>query len=357
MNILFYPSGCLPFHGDSTSERPLGGTESAAIYLAQALEKLGHSAIVISSFQNPPLTSPIFLPHSAIQELDPVDVMVAVREWQPVLMPVKRKLTAFWTGDAPDQPQNLGLGDWRVAGKIDRFLAVSEWAKKTTCQASGFPLNKSAVLRNGINPEWFSGNESRNPKRLIYSSTPYRGLALLPEIYTELKRRHPDLELHIFSGYDVYTAPGQQFDQQAIAEFNQLKEKLELLPDCTLHGNVTQQRLAKEYLKSSILAYPNTFAETSCITAMEAQAAGCPIVTSNLAALPETVGRAGILIDRKPGTPEYTQAFIESCHKLLSDQQLWQQLSATAVEQSKQNSWEQRAREFVAIMEAALAAQ
>ena len=53
--------------------------------------------------------------------------------------------------------------------------------------------------------------------------------------------------------------------------------------------------------------------ETSCITAMEAQAAGCRIVTSPIAALNETVGNRGTMIDGNWLSPEYRAQFIDAC--------------------------------------------
>lgn len=49
--------------------------------------------------------------------------------------------------------------------------------------------------------------------------------------------------------------------------------------------------------------------ETSCITAMQAQAAGLRIVTSPIAALNETVGGRGVLIEGAPGPANIAQSF------------------------------------------------
>ena len=61
-------------------------------------------------------------------------------------------------------------------------------------------------------------------------------------------------------------------------------------PGVHYHGRVSQERLTQEFLTAGLWAYPTWFTETSCITAMEAQAAGLRCVCPDIAALAETVG-------------------------------------------------------------------
>lgn len=345
MKILFLPDSCIPFDAHTLDKRPLGGIETAIIRLANALSSIGHQVTVCTPIDNPQLSDPLYLPYSSLPLLGPVDLLIAVRRWLTINAPIEAKVRLFWTGDAYDQIQVQGIGDKRVIKKLDGLLCVSEWHKQTLCEKSGYPLDKSCLLKNGVDLSLFNGSEPRNRKRLIYSSTPYRGLALLPAIIERLKPKHPDMELHIFSGYTVYQGAGAP-PLQALQELQQLQLKFAQISGCFFHGNKTQNQLAREFMKSAILCYPNTFAETSCITAMEAQAAGCAIVTSKLAALPETVADAGILIDGEPGSPAYLNSFNTAVDTMLSDDALWKKYCDAGKRQAKHYDWQVIATEF-----------
>ena len=69
-----------------------------------------------------------------------------------------------------------------------------------------------------------------------------------------------------------------------------------------------------------VLAYPNTVAETSCISVMEAMASGCRIVTSNLGALPETTaGFARLVPNIGRASRAFVRQFIDQTVEVLRD--------------------------------------
>jgi glycosyltransferase involved in cell wall biosynthesis len=341
----------IPFNDRTIDERPLGGTETGVARLARALNGLGHEVTVLTADVNPPLSNPLYVSIDAVRDLGPVDAFIAIRDWKHLLAPIQAKRKLLWTGDSDEQPYSIGLGDRRVVEQTDLLLTVSTWQSQVLCERSGFPREKTFIMGNGVDLELFVGAEERVRKRLIYSSVPYRGLQLMPEILEALVERHPDLEFHSFGGFAVYDDRVHENDKR---DHQALLERLSRFPQFHNHGNVTQRQLAREMMRSSILAYPNTFAETSCITALEAQAAGCAIVSSALGAMPESVGDAGILITDAPGSPEYTRNFVDAVDRLLSDDSAWARLSQAGLSRAEGFEWAAIAQRLSDLLEAGL---
>lgn len=351
MKILFCANECIPIHAKTLQERPLGGTETGVIRLAHELQELGHDVTVLTRHPNPPLSVPLYLPLTAINQLGTSDILISIRDWKPLFLPINANRRFLWTGDSWDQPSSVGVGDRRIAERIDGLLCVSEWHKETFCRASGFPASKAWVIGNGVHLEYFQGEETRARKRLVYSSTPYRGLVHLIDIFPRILASHPDAELHLFTGYDVYSGT-EPYPEHVHREFRAVMQKFQLIPNVYFRGNIRQQELAREFMRAAVLAYPNTFEETSCISAMEAQAAACVPVTSRKAGLIETVGDAGILIDGAPGTEEYSRRFAEAVNVLLSDDDFFHSLQEKGkIRAAQEFSWKKVAERFVGYLE------
>jgi glycosyltransferase involved in cell wall biosynthesis len=70
--------------------------------------------------------------------------------------------------------------------------------------------------------------------------------------------------------------------------YRSLFERGRSMPSVTYHGVVPNVELRAALRDVHFLVYPSTFAETSCLAAIEAMAAGCRVIVPSLGALPET---------------------------------------------------------------------
>ena len=96
-----------------------------------------------------------------------------------------------------------------------------------------------------------------------------------------------------------------------------------------LLGQVSRERLAQEYLKADLFAFPS-LAEGSAGTALEALAAGLPLVATRSAGVDFVDGEAGILVgERRP------EQLAEAILKIVHDRALRHHLSEGAKQHTR----------------------
>jgi alpha-1,3-rhamnosyl/mannosyltransferase len=87
-----------------------------------------------------------------------------------------------------------------------------------------------------------------------------------------------------------------------------------------------------------VFVYPSLY-EGFGLPPLEAMACGTPVITSNVSALPETVGDAALLID-----PLDVDALAASIRRLWEDEALRRELRARGLARARDFSWERTAR-------------
>ena len=284
----------------------MGGSETMAWELMRRLRERGHRVRhygCCSVAQEGVYEGVEWLDATRYRNLD-CDVLITSR--QPAAVDDDFNVTAdarfLWVhdvhvGDALTQKRDL---------RIDRILALSRWHRDflKACYPMMDP-DKIIVTRNGIDPTRFQlpEGEKRNPKRVVYSSSPDRGLHTLLQIWPRILAEEPEAELHIYYGFENFDATAKQRNDQQMMQLSAwLKQAIASTPRVTMHGRVNGAELAREMCRSGVWAYPTWFSETSCISAMEAQAAGLFCITTPVAALAETAAHAmGTLV---PGITE-----------------------------------------------------
>jgi glycosyltransferase involved in cell wall biosynthesis len=194
---------------------------------------------------------------------------------------------------------------------------------------------------------------SSRARKLVYLSTPFRGLDVLLDVFPRIRATCTDAELDVFSSMRVYGWTAADDEREFAALYAKARQ-----PGVTLVGTLPQRELADRLQHARVLAYPNHYAETFCIAAIEAQAAGLPVVTTALGALPQTVGEGGICIPGDPRSAAYQNAFVTHCVRLLTDDGHWQAMSGAAVARAWQDyTWPAIAREWEHLCRTGLAAE
>jgi glycosyltransferase involved in cell wall biosynthesis len=173
----------------------------------------------------------------------------------------------------------------------------------------------------------------------------------LLDAFPQIRAAHGDVELAVYSSLQVYNAAGSD-------PYQSLYERARALPGVHYYGSVGQAQLAHALAHAHILSYPNTFPETSCISVMEAMAAGLDVVTSHLAALPETGLGLARLVPFPPGPPDrekfistFAAATIKCLDEQKSDVKLWISARITSARRiAAAANWDRRAQEWEALI-------
>src|SRR5262249_44999537 len=103
------------------------------------------------------------------------------------------------------------------------------------------------------------------------------------------------------------------------SRFGWLYSRCQALEGVDHVGSRPQPELAAELRKAAVLAYPNSYPETSCIAALEAMAAGCLVGTSKRAVLPETTAGFARLVPPDDDRPAYVDQFVAEVVQALTD--------------------------------------
>lgn len=301
MRIGFADFCGLNFHAQSVDTQPLGGSHSAACHLARALARGGHDIFLITHTSTPGTFAGVkclswnSTPLSTLRPLQ-FDVFVCLLGtgngtlMRSVLGPSTRLV--LWTQHSFDEGNMRGLHEAQERESYDEFVLVSDWQREEFLRYFGLDPARAHVLRNAVAPAFenlFPDHqpilpEKTKPPIIAYTSTPFRGLELLLEAFPAIRAAVPGVRLRVFSSMSVYQTPPEA-DQ---AKYGDLYRRCREAAGAEYIGSLPQPVLAGELRRVMVLAYPNTFPETSCIAALEAMASGCRVVTSALGALPET---------------------------------------------------------------------
>lgn len=196
------------------------------------------------------------------------------------------KIRLYHLHDLPGDPETNHLKNDSSRDRFHKIIYCGNWQMNQYQSQLAIPHDsKTCVLETAIEP--ISADlidKSSDEIRLIYTSTPQRGLEILIPVFEELAKHHDNIVLDVFSSYKIYGWDG------ADAQFEHLYEKCRQHPKINYHGFASNDTV-REYLgKAHILAYPSIWLECNSKSLIEAMSAGVMCVHPNFGGLPDTAG-------------------------------------------------------------------
>ena len=213
--------------------------------------------------------------------LDNFQITTSVPEKIPLS---KDKINILWQQNSYDQPN---LIDWFTNKdnhkKYDFYVFNSHWCYEKFRMRFKIPCHKSTVIKNAVErfPEKIFLRKDK--VKLIYHSTPWRGLNVLLGAMQLVKNK--DVELDVFSSTQIY---GDEFKKHNDDQYKGLYEQAKALPNVNYIGYVNNEEIRKRLQEYDLYCFPSIWEETSCISAIEALTAGLHMITTNYGALFET---------------------------------------------------------------------
>ena len=348
--ILYSAVAFEPWNWMNSIEQGIGGSETSHVEMAWRLAKRGHEVI---SYVPLPEGSPNEWRGTQWYHVDQVDwslpgVWVLYRD--PALAdhfldqsPATHRLWALlqdwdyatWTPERIARHERIvplcrSHADWLTARHREPGFGERIW-----------------ITSNGLKPELIAEAESegpveRNPRRIMYASSPDRGLLPLLKSFRRAVEMVPDLELHAFYGFNnldkliARQGPSSGFAKQK-AQMLRLAEH----PNITLHGRVPQTQLYREWLKTGLWVYQTNFWETSCITCMEAQALGAVPIYNPVWALGENVHHGLMIRGNATDDPLVAARFSYGIWRLATDPALQERIRQPMMADARLRfSWE-----------------
>jgi len=202
--------------------------------------------------------------------------------------------------------------------RIDKYLCLCKTHAHYTKNKYPQLENKIFLSSNGIPVDDIERIEKegikRDPNKLIYASSPDRGLLLILQNWFRIKEQCPDAHISVAYGFNNMIRLLEM--QNGSAWFLPMKNQIESLltqPGVNFLGRIGQDELFREYLSSNIWWYPTDWPETSCCVSMETQAMGCVPIFNKFWALDQNVFH-GFAYSAIPQKDQFTRTLM--CQKV-----------------------------------------
>lgn len=291
-----------PYDCSTVEKKAIGGTESSVVKTAQILSKK-YNVVVIQKYrfktkiENDNL---IFAPKSKIHLYKP-DFIIILRKY-PLLKKLKNQF--------PKAKLFLWLHTYKNTEYVFKRIGLANFDVTIICNSKTHREDTKSILNENILGKIFSlftmkakisycynpitrpesSDAKINTNKLIFFSSPNKGLKQVVSCFSWLNKKLPNLRLYIAN-------PGYKSNDL----INQNKNIIIL-------GSLPHKEIMKHVRESLCVFYPqNSFAETFGLIYAEANSYGVPVMAHDIGSAKEILDKNNYLIDVGKSEEVYNQ--------------------------------------------------
>lgn len=222
----------------------------------------------------------------------------------------------------------------RVIAQADHVICNSETTRQDIHHFFGPLSTPQTVIPLAYDDRQYRCLDLPRQPYFLYLGRPdrYKNLGRLLQAFARVPDQ--ETELWLAGKGDRRFTPALQTQAQALGIAHRV-QFLGYVPDGDLPRLINQ---------AIALVFPSLW-EGFGLPVLEAMACGTPVITSNLASLPEVAGEAALLID-----PYNPGELAEAMTAVASDRQLWQGLRAAGLARAQQFSWAKVGQSTAAVL-------
>jgi len=236
------------------------------------------------------------------------------------------------------------------ARRARRVIAISESTKRDVVTRLGVSPDRVDVVYCGVDEIFrplspaevacFRHERALPDRFILFLGTlePRKNVQTLVRAYAHWRKAERGVPKLVVAG-----GKGWYYDQ-IFAEV----ESLDLTGNVIFPGYVMQQELPLWYNAAELFVYPSRF-EGFGLPVLEAMACGTPVITTNVASLPEVAGDATLFV-----SPDDETGLVKAMRRALSDKALRQEMTTRGLAHSAQFTWARTARQTLGTYERAL---
>ncbi len=243
---------------------------------------------------------------------------------------------------------SLRSGIKRGIKKADKLITISNFTRNEIVEKYHLSLDRIEVTYMGIDYDlWKEQNENEVKEYLEEKNYNLPYFIYLGRLTTKknvngLIESYNIFRKQIARPFNLFLIGTRGFDYDLIQKEI---DKSVYSNEIRVLGYIPLKELPLIFAGAKALVFPS-FYEGFGIPVIEAMALGCPVIASNVTALSEVVGEAGIQVD-----PKSFKDIAEAMEKIVSDDRLREKLRIKGLAKAKQFTWQECARKTLEIIE------